>query len=183
MSTCSFNSLGCQLSTNGVLASCSKNGDDVKGTLVTHNDFEGTLGWGGNADASITTEQAHSGKHSIKVGPQSEYGYTYSQTLGKMSATKIKEITLSAWVWTPNVTAPGQFVLSVTRSPELNTPVFYGSVSLPTVVKKAKHWQLVTQTFMLPDSVQVNNLLKFYLWRAGTTENVYADDITLSVGK
>lgn len=165
-----------------LLFSCSK-GDSVKGTLVTRNDFESVQGWGGTADASVTADRAHSGKYAVRVGPQNEFGYTYIQTLGKMSTPKIKEVTVSAWVWLPTVTAPGQLVLSIVRSPELNTPVFYSSIDLAKTVKKAKDWQLVSQTFALPDSVQSTNMLKCYLWRAGTTENVYADDVTLSVGQ
>lgn len=163
-------------------ASCSKNEETItKGALVSRNDFESVLGWGGNTDVSVTTDRAHSGKYAVKVGPQNEFGYTYIQTLGKMSTAKAKTVTVSAWVWMPSAQSASQLVLSITRSPERNTPVFYGSIGLPTVVKKFKNWQQVSQTFTLPDSVQSANQLKCYLWRTGTNENVYADDITLSV--
>ncbi|MBD2723437.1 carbohydrate binding domain-containing protein [Hymenobacter armeniacus] len=166
-----------------LLASCSSKGDTVtKGTLVTRNDFESVLGWGGNADASITTEQAHSGTHAVKVGPQGEYAYTYIQNMGKMSNAKIKDLTVSAWVWLPNQQASSSLVVAINHSAERGTPVFYKTIVLPTSVKKFKEWQLVTETFALPDSVQATNQLKCYLWGMGTKENVYADDITISVG-
>ena len=165
-----------------LLASCAKKDEAViKGTLVTQNDFESVIGWNGNSDASVTAERAHSGKHALVVGPQNEFSYTYIRTLGKMSTAKIRTLTVSAWVWAPNDQVPGSLVLSITHSPERDTPVFYGSVALAKEVKKFKEWQQVSHTFALPDSVQDINQLKCYLWREGSNENVYADDITLSV--
>ena len=177
-----FNLLAGVVGTGLLLASCSGNDTTVKGTLATRNDFEGVLGWGGGNDPSVTNERAHSGKFSVKVGPQSEYGYTYTQTLGKMSTARAKDVTVSAWVWLTSAQAPSSIVMSITRSPELNTPVYYGSVELAKEVKKFKTWQLVTKTFTLPDSVQATNQLKCFLWRVGSNENVYADDLTLSIG-
>lgn len=165
-----------------LLASCAGKDDaKVRGTLVTHNDFESVLGWNGIADASLTTEKAHSGKYAVRVGPENEFGYTYIQTLGKMSVPKVKAITLSAWVWVPSAQAASNLVVSIAHSPEVDKPVFYGTIPLATEAKKFKEWQQVSQTFQLPDSVQTTNLLKSYLWRAGSTENVYVDDMTLSI--
>ena len=167
---------------SSLLASCAKKTDaTVKGTLVTHNDFESVVGWSGSADASITTERAHSGKHSLVVGPQAEYSYTYVRSLGKMSTAKVRTLTVSAWVWVPNNQAPGSLVLAISHSQEHDTPVFYGNVSLAKEVKKFREWQQVSRTFTLPDSVQDINQLKCYLWRSGNSENVYADDLTLSI--
>ncbi len=165
-----------------LLASCSGKGSGkVRGTLVTQNDFESVLGWNGNADASLTTEKAHSGKYAVRVGPANEFGYTYIQTLGKMSVPKIKTVTVSAWVWVPSAQAASNLVVAISRSPEQNTPVFYGFIPLAAEAKKYKQWREVSKTFQLPDSVQTTNMLKSYLWRAGATENVYVDDMTLSV--
>ncbi len=164
-----------------LLASCSKRDTITKGTLVSRNDFESVLGWGGSNDASVTTDRAHSGQYAVRVGPQNEFGYTYVRTLGNMSASKIRTITVSAWVWVPEMRAPSQIVLDITRSPEVSTPVFSSTINLPVTVKRAKTWQQVSKTFTLPDSVRSTNQLKCYLWRCGTNENVYADDITLSV--
>lgn len=163
-----------------LLAGCS-GGPVVKGTLVTHNDFESVLGWGGSTEASVTNERAHSGNYSLKVGPQNEYSYTYGQTLGRMSAARIKTLTVSAWVWVPNPQAPSSLVLSITHSPERDSPVFYGQVNLAQEAGQYKTWRRVTKSFALPDSVQATNQFKCYLWRVGSTENVYADDVTLSV--
>ncbi len=164
-----------------LLASCSGKGDAVAtGTVVTRNDFESVLGWNGTADASVTTERAHSGKYAVRVGPQNEFGCTYTQSLGRMSVAKIKTVTVSAWVWVPSAQATSSLVVAIARSPELNTPVFYGTIPL-TTAKGFKDWRQVSQTFTLPDSVRDTNQLKCYLWRAGATENVYADDISLSI--
>jgi hypothetical protein len=177
-----LNSLFLLAGTSLLLVSCSKE-DKVKGTLVTRNDFEAVLGWGGNNDISVTAEKAHSGKYSVKISPQNEYAYTYAQTLGNMSPAKMKTLTLSAWVWMPSAQAASSLVISITRSPLLSTPVFYGGVDLPKEVTKYKSWQHITKTFTLPDSVKSDNLLKCYLWRANTGETVYADDMMLSVGE
>lgn len=177
-----FNLLAGVVGTSLLLASCSgDNNTTVKGKLVTSNDFEAVLGWGGSADPSISMEQAHSGTSSVKVGPQNEYSLTYTQALGKMSPAKIKNITVSAWIWLGSESAPSSIVLSIDRSALLNTPVYYGNIELAKEVKKARSWQLVTKTFTLPDSIQATNQLKCYLWRAGSNENVHADDLTLSV--
>lgn len=178
-----LNSLVLLAGTGLLLVSCSKDEEKVKGTLVTSNDFESVLGWGGTSDISVNTEKAHSGKYSIKIGPQNEYAYTYSQTLGQMSPTKMKTLTLSAWVWVPNAQAASSLVVSINHSPMVGTSVYYDGLDLRKDVTKYKSWQHVSKTFTLPDSVQSTNLLKCYLWRANTNESVYADDITLSVGE
>ena len=162
------------------LVSCSRN-DGTEGAIVTRNDFENVLGWGGNTDASITTEQAHSGKYAIKVGAQNEYGYTYIQTLGNMSTARVKKLTVSGWAWLPDKGATSQIVVSIAHSADKNSPVFYGSFALPDEVKKYKSWQQISHTFTLPDSVQATNQLKCYLWRTSVNETVYVDDLTLSV--
>ena len=175
-------SFGMLASAGLLLSSCSKE-DKVKGTLVTRNDFEGTLGWGGNVDPTITTEKAHSGQYSVKVGPQNEYGYTYAQTLGKMSPSKTKIVTISAWIWMPNSKSESSLALQVNRSIYANNQVYYGGINLTKAVTKYKSWQHVSESFTLPDSVKSDNYLKCYLWRAATNETTYADDITISVGE
>ncbi|MDO7847951.1 carbohydrate binding domain-containing protein [Hymenobacter sp. M29] len=164
----------------GALVSCSHN-DGAEGTIVTRNDFENVQGWGGSNDASITTEQAHSGKYSLKVGPQNEYGYTYVQTLGQMSTARVKKLTVSGWAWLPDKGATAQIVVSIAHSADKGSPVFYGSFTLPDEVKKYKSWQQISHTFTLPDSVQATNQLKCYLWRTSTNVTAYVDDFTLSV--
>lgn len=165
-----------------LLTSCAGSGAaDAQGAVVTRNDFENVLGWGGSAEASLTAERAHSGKYAVRVGPQNEFGYTYIQNLGKMSVARAKAVTVSAWVWVPSAQTTATLVLAISHSPERNTPVFYGSIPLGTAAKEFKNWRLVSQTFLLPDSVQDTNQLKCYLWRGSINESVYADDITLSV--
>lgn len=176
-----LNSFGLLAGTGLLLASCSGKDDNVKGNLVTRNDFEAVLGWGGNADVSVTSEKAHSGKYSVKVGPQNEYGYTYVNTLGNMSTAKTKAITVSAWVWMPNNQQAATLALSVTRSPEQGASLFYGGIDLSKAVTKYNSWQKVSQTFTMPDTVRSMNQLKCYLWRTAANDNVYADDITISV--
>ncbi|WP_201977650.1 carbohydrate binding domain-containing protein [Hymenobacter rubidus] len=165
-----------------LLAACSdKDAAAVQGTVVTRNDFESIQGWNGTDDATISSERAHSGKYAVRVGPANEFGYTYIRSLGKMSIAKVKAVTVSAWVWVPSAQATSSLVVEITHSPEINKPVFYGRMPLVDAVKKFKEWQQVSQTFTLPDSVQTTNQFKCYLWRAGATENVYADDITISI--
>lgn len=179
-----FKSVSALAGAGFLLASCGGQEEaDAKGAVVTRNDFENVLGWGGNAEASLITERAHSGRYAVRVGPQNEFGYTYIQTLGKMSTARAKAVTVSAWVWLPSAQASASLVLAISRSPERNSSVFYGSIPLGTAAKKFKDWQLVSQTFVLPDSAQDTNQLKCYLWRASATENAYADDITISVRK
>lgn len=162
-------------------ASCSGQSEATEpGKVAAHNDFESVLGWGGNTDASISTEQAHSGNHSVRVGPQHEFGLTYIQSLGKMTLAKAKAVTISGWVWVPGPKNPATLVLEITHSAERNTPVFYGSLPVASAAG-TRSWQHVSQTLQLPDSVQVTNQVKFYLWSSGSPENVYADDLSLSV--
>ena len=166
-----------------LLASCSGKEDAVaQGTVLTHNDFENVQGWNGVDEATISSERAHSGRYAVRVGPANEFGCTYIRSLGKMSVAKIRAVTVSAWVWVPSAQATSSLVVEIAHSPEVNKPVFYGSIPLISAAKKFREWQQVSQTFTLPDSAQATNQFKCYLWRAGSTENVFTDDITISVG-
>ncbi|QDA59946.1 carbohydrate binding domain-containing protein [Hymenobacter jejuensis] len=165
------------------LAACSQ--DEPPATVATDanrlafNDFENVLGWGDLNTSNITNERAHSGKYSVKVGPDNEYGTGYSRELGLMSPHKPSQLTVSAWVWVPDRTATASLVVTLNRSASDETKVFYSRIELLQEIKHFQEWEHISKTFTLPDTVAVTNQFKFYLWRNGSPQNVYVDDMEI----
>lgn len=52
--------------------------------VLMDNDFEHSAGWGGVAQPSLTTAQAHSGHTAALASPQVPFGYTFARTLDEL---------------------------------------------------------------------------------------------------
>lgn len=164
------------------LGACSKSGsEDWPAGTVTRNDFENVQGWGGANEGGVTTDKAHSGKHSIWVNPQTEFSYTYIRQLGQMSSGKPKKLTVSGWAWVPDKDAKAMLILEIKHSPEKGTVVLYDGTELSSTVNGFKGWEKVSKTYTLPDSVASANQLKLYLWRGSSPRPVYLDDVSIQV--
>ena len=164
----------------GPWACSSDNSATAPENVLARNDFENLLGWMGVTDPSIALDRAHSGHYAVKVGAGTEFGGTYIREMGQMAPIKPKTLKVRAWAWVPDSKNQGSIVLSISRPSDNDRALFYEAIGLAKAVKATKEWQLVEKTFPLPDDITSTDVLKVYLWRGGTPDAVFMDDIELS---
>ena len=88
-----------------LLTACSSADDGAISTnVLVRNDFEQLDGWV-PVNPSLTTEFAHSGRYSTKVGGDIEYSLTFIKPLGLISSKRFRKVKFSAWVYLPDAGA------------------------------------------------------------------------------
>lgn len=162
------------------LASCGSNeAAKTPADQITFNDFEAVDGWGTSVPVpSLTKEKARSGTYSIRVAPGCEYSIGYTNPLGKLSATRLKKITIAGWVWLPSKDAKAKLVVTFDNiNPDKNLK--YDALDLAPTANKFGSWVEVTKTIEVPIEASYNTQLKVYLWRADSSQPVYLDDLEI----
>ncbi|GGF04599.1 carbohydrate binding domain-containing protein [Hymenobacter cavernae] len=167
------------LLTAGV-AACAEKQTQLPANLITHNSFEELDGWMGSDQylASLTTEQAHSGKYSAKVDPAIEFSTGYSKQLGKVAARIPKKLKIKAWVNLSNSKAT-PFLVTELKQAGTNKQLLWEGLEL---AKEAKHynlWVQVEKTVSLPAEAAYSDVLKVYLWRGSSIQPAYIDDLMI----
>jgi hypothetical protein len=164
------------------LVSCGEKAANKPAGLLAENDFESLDGWSsGVNNPSLTKEQAHSGVYSVKVNPGIDYSLGYNNQLGKVSATRIHKMKLHAWVRLPNDKTTVLLVGEVKNEGAPKSVVWEGLDLLKEAQTKGfDKWIEVEKTFDLPESVTYNSQLLVYLWRGGSTQPAYLDDLQIS---
>lgn len=150
------------------------------GDRITATDFENLAGWGADVQA-LSREHAHSGRFATFAGPAREFSLTYRLPLREASVHTIKAVEVDAWVLVPSGQAAASLVVQVFRppgSPEA-TPLYNEPLPLLGEVHEYGKWQPVHHVFVLPPGLPPDAELRCYLWRAGSPETVYLDDLTL----
>jgi hypothetical protein len=152
--------------------------------LAASNDFEQLVGWVGNYPSlnTLTKEKAHSGVYSTTVRPSMDFSISFSSALSAVSMRRPKKIIVSAWVLLPSEQANAKLVAEIKTADAAGTMLFYQATELAKEVKKFNEWQQVEKTIELPANVPATGLLQIYMWRAGSNEPVFMDDIKISVG-
>lgn len=176
--------LFCVLALAGLMASCSS--DDALpaagANTITTNDFESMMGWVANSE-TLTKEHAHSGKYALKVDAGHEYSLTYDAVLGQVSPRKLKKIRVTGWGMLPNEKATGVLSVQVTDPDQGNKGVFGEGIDLKEQIKDYNKWVKVSKEFTLPDEVTYTQHMKIFLWRAGSSEPAYIDDIAVEIAE
>lgn len=166
-----------------LLASCSKTEEKAApANLITQNDFENLYGWV-SATPSLTTEKAHSGRYSVKVDKDVEYGISYISLLGKASASRVQKLNVSGWVMTADPNSTASIVVQVMNPAQGNQQVFWDNIDLKKEVTKANEWTEVKKEFTLPANVEAGHELRIYMWRSGSDKPTYLDDLTITKGE
>jgi hypothetical protein len=161
-----------------VAASCSHDSKQAapgkEANLLLSSSFEGLDGWVGET-ASLTSEKAHTGQYSIKVDPAIEYSLPFVKQLGRLSATRVSKVRLTAWSL---LTSSGKatLVFQISR-PVQGDNVFYEKIDL----NKVGEWTKVSHVLTLPPVIDPASQVRIYLWRNEATGPVYLDDIALTV--
>lgn len=155
----------------------SDNGKYVGDTAIC-TDFEDLAGW--VADPSgLTDVHAHSGKQALFVSADREFSLTYQLPLGFVSRHHLKALDVSAWVYVPSAQASSALTVQVfapTGRPA-NGPLYSAALPLLDQVHKYGKWQQVQKVFVLPNGLPEDAVLRLYLWRGGSPEPVYLDDL------
>lgn len=167
------------LGATALLAGCGdKDGNNLPANYIAGNGYESMEGWAPSA-TSITTEKAHSGRFSVKVDKDNEFGAGYINLLGKVSPTRVQKLTIKGWAFRTGADAKAAVVVSIVNPANPSQKVFWESLDLTTEVKTFNRWTEVSKTFTFPASVAPTYQLYVYLWRNGGSQPVYLDDVEL----
>ncbi|WP_324673404.1 carbohydrate binding domain-containing protein [Hymenobacter sp. GOD-10R] len=169
----------CLLLAVGV-AACAEKKTELPANLLSHNDFEELDGWMGSNEylASLTTEQAHSGKYSAKVDPAVEFSAGYSKPLGKVADHMPKKLKIQAWVNIANSKA-APFIVTELKQAGTNKQLLWEGIELAKEVKHYNMWVQVEKTVSMPAEAAYNDVLKVYLWRGNSIQPTYVDDMMI----
>jgi hypothetical protein len=162
------------------VAACAEKKTQLPANLLSHNDFEQLDGWMGSDQylASLTTEQAYSGKYSAKVDPAVEFSAGYSKPLGKVADHMPKKLKIQAWVNVANSKAT-PFLVTELKQASTNKQLLWEGIELAKVVKQYSTWIQVEKTVSLPAEAAYNDVLKVYLWRGNGIQPTYVDDLMI----
>lgn len=154
--------------------------DDVREHVVLAEDFEQFDGWLPDAEPSLTTERAHSGRYSVKVDKEHAFSITYHLELGKAFALRPRRMRLSAWVWVESAAEDAQIVFAINQpfipdSPPLFRTSLYLADQWPY-----RRWTHVSRDIVLPPGLSSHSKLMVYLWHNAAQNAVFTDDWTLT---
>ncbi len=175
-----MNKLLCSLLALG-LAACGGAAPTPPADQLAANDFEHLDGWlNGNTPASLTQEKAHSGVYSVKVDPATDYSLGYTNQLGRISTGRMRKIKLRAWVFLPNDQATAALVTEIkTPDPTKNLWDNFDLGKEATTKSGFNKWLEVEHTVDVPATAVFNSTLQVYLWRNGSSQPVYLDDLQI----
>ena len=147
-------------------------------SVLMHNDFEQSPGWGG-AIPTLSATEAHSGRWSISTTPDQPYSYTFARALSDLSPTPLHKLRLEAYALRPKNGSNAQLIVQVDASPTDETKVLYASLPLARDVPTTGTWKAVSLPITLPATASGANILKIYLWNDQATAPTYLDDVVL----
>lgn len=156
----------------------------VDDKVITFNNFEAGPGWsndpGRNDLALVAKGRAHSGQYALKVDKDHTFSLTFEMPMGRISNSKFKTVHVDAWVYMTSERAAGTIGMQI-MNPAGTESVGGGDLKFGEVVKKYGEWVEVSKDFTLPDNITAANRLRLFMWRAGATEDVFLDDVKLSI--
>lgn len=165
-----------------VLAACGSGSQTTVANQIFSNDFESLEGWlGEQPTPTLTTENAHSGTHSLVVKQGLDYSQSYINLLSRMSTSRPKKIKVIAWVFVPSSAASVHLVVEIndpTRATDKT--LLWQSADLAKEVTKYNEWQQIEKLFDVPAAATATSQFKLYLWRGSSTQPVYLDDLTVA---
>ncbi|WP_165822195.1 carbohydrate binding domain-containing protein [Hymenobacter edaphi] len=162
-----------------LLAACSSDKSADSADQIMSTGFEDLEGWV-PPSPSLTKEKAHSGKYAIKVDPTIEYSMTYINVMGKVMPSKPNKLHLTAWVMGASKEADAVLTVQM-LNPKDGTSLMNEQMHVKEKIKKPGEWEKVEMEFAVPEKATFTDEMRVYLWRVGSGEPVYMDDIELSI--
>jgi hypothetical protein len=168
--------------TTVLLSGCSSKENVAEAVPRVTNDFENLDGWLADSPAlaTLNSEKAHSGKYSTKVSAGHDYGLGYSNELSRFSPNWPAKIKIGAWVFVPDEQAVGKLVVEVKAAGSTDASLLWEGVELTKAVKVYNKWQYVEHVITTPVAAKPNSRLLVYLWRAGSNQPLYLDDLVIT---
>ncbi len=161
------------------LAGCkSDSSASADANQIAFNDFESLDGWASNTE-SLSKEQAHSGKYSIGVNPNVEFGMNYMMVLNKVFDHKPRKLRISGWGFMADSKATAQLDIQL-FDPAQNKAVFGESIDYATAVKTPGKWVEISREVTLPATTTGTQQLRVFLWRAGASSPAFIDDVRVA---
>ncbi|RTQ47601.1 hypothetical protein EJV47_19500 [Hymenobacter gummosus] len=163
-----------------LLAACSsEKAPESSGNVIMSTGFEDLNGWV-PPSPSLTKEKAHSGQYSIKVDPGIEYSLTYISVMGKVMPNKPQKLRLTAWATTASKEADAMLTVGM-LNPTTGTSLLNEQVHLKERVKTPGEWEKIEMDLTVPEKATSTDELRVYLWRVGSGEPAYLDDVELQI--
>ena len=144
---------------------------------LAFNNYESMVGWTGGTE-SLSREQAHSGKYSVKVGPETEFGSGYSMQLNKMMDHKPHKLRISGWGYMTDSKASARLGFQV-MDPQ-GKEVFGDGIDYNEGVKTPGKWVEMQKEITLPPTVTGTHQLRVFLYRANASSPAFVDDVRIS---
>lgn len=170
----------------GLLAGCTSGPSPaaVDATLA-FNDFENVDGWltGSPYQATLSRDQAHSGKFSSRIDADHEYSLGYKNTLSLLAPDFPAKLTIGAWVLVPDGQAKARLVVEIKAPDQSGSGQLWEGLDLSTAVRVFNKWQYVEQTITVPATAGPQSTIQTYVWRDQSKVPVYVDDIRIALAK
>lgn len=161
------------------LASCkSDTSTTANSDMVAFNDFESLVGWTSGAE-SLSKEQAHSGKYSVKVGPETEFGQSYTMQLNKMFDHKPHKLRISGWAYMADSKATARLGFTLYDLVQ-NKEVFGDGIDYADAVKTPGEWVKIEKEITLPPTVTGEQQVRMFLYRASAGSPAFIDDMGIA---
>lgn len=162
-----------------LLAGCggSDKSTEVDPNTLVNTSFDDFPGWVNNTNGAISNKFAHSGRYSITVGGDKEYGLSFSSPLGQLIAAKPRKLQLQCWIRTDEANTRAQLVVQVTK-PVGDEKVFWKGLPLSEGAKPGQ-WTELKADLTLPENVASDQILGVYMWGNGASKAVYMDDLRI----
>ncbi|MDP2424675.1 MAG: hypothetical protein Q8M23_10060, partial [Bacteroidales bacterium] len=140
------------------------------------NNFETNDLWS-MKEQMLDTSIVFSGRHSILLNPENEFGPTFQAAAGDIQAREGCMIRVSLMVYTTTESSKATLVFSLEQWEQ--TPYIWITSSISNYARP-NSWSPVFLTTPLNKLLSSRDILKVYLWNQGQ-EKIYLDDIRIDV--
>jgi hypothetical protein len=165
---------------SGLLLAAGCKGNDAVSAdpnELAFNNFESMVGWTSGTE-SLSREQAHSGKYSVKIGPDVEFGTGYNMQLNKMMDHKPHKLRMSGWAFMTDAKSAARLGFQVVDAQ--GKEVFGDGIDYSEAVKTPGKWVEIQKEVTLPATVNGTNQLRVFLYRANASSPAFIDDLRIS---
>jgi hypothetical protein len=162
-----------------IAISCSKSSPIDDANLIAFNDYESVIGWVAD-NGTVTREQAHSGRYSVKVDDSHEFGMGFSLPLGKAISRKPNKIRISGWAYMTDAKSTARLGLQL-FDPVAGKEAFGDGINFADDIKSPKKWTEISKEIVLPTSTSRTQEIRVFLWRGGASSPAYIDDLRIEL--